>query len=108
LSVEKLKLLYIDDEPQNLELFTCAFKREYNVVCASSASNGIDILKEHNGFPVIIVDQRMPKMTGTEFIDEIKADFPDAVIIILTAYVDHDALIEAINAGRVYRYIIKP
>ncbi len=108
MTTNKLKLLYIDDEPQNLKLFTYAFKREYNIFCAKCGAEAIDILKENGGIPVIITDQRMPNMTGMEFIEKINPDFPDAIVIILTAYIDGDLLIDAINSEKVYRYIVKP
>ncbi len=107
-SKDDFKILYIDDEPRNLEMFEIAFKREYHIITCSSAKDALEILKNEGEIPIIITDQRMPEMTGIEFLGEIITDFPDTIRMILTGFTDIEALIDAINTGRVFRYIVKP
>ncbi|MBT31299.1 MAG: two-component system response regulator [Thalassobius sp.] len=104
---KKYNVLYVDDEESNLRIFKTAFRRHYNVFTAVTVEEGIDILTE-NEIHLIVTDQRMPKMSGVEFLTKILPDYPDAVRMILTGFSDVQAIIAAINSGRVYRYITKP
>jgi phosphoserine phosphatase RsbU/P len=100
-------ILYLDDERDNLIVFNSAFRREYEVHLASSGQEGIEILRK-NEIKVIITDQRMPEMTGIQFLEKIIPEYPNCIRMILTGFSDIDAIIQAINTGRVYRYITKP
>ncbi|MBT28254.1 MAG: adenylate/guanylate cyclase domain-containing response regulator [Thalassobius sp.] len=100
-------ILYVDDEQQNLISFKAAFRREYKVLTALSGQEAIEILKE-NDVQLIISDQRMPEMTGVEFLENILPVYPDAIRMILTGFSDVEAIIDAINKGKVFRYITKP
>jgi adenylate cyclase len=100
-------IVYVDDEEQNLISFKASFRREYNILTALSGKEGIEILK-NNDVHLIITDQRMPEMTGIQFLERIMPEFPDSIRIILTGFSDIEAIIGAINAGRVFRYITKP
>jgi adenylate cyclase len=100
-------ILYIDDEPQNLISFKATFRREYKIYTAKSGEEGIKIL-HHHPIQLIITDQRMPGMTGVEFLKRILPEFPEPVRIILTGYADMDAIIHLINDAEIYRYITKP
>ena len=100
-------ILYIDDEIHNLNSFRACFRRNYNVFTAISASMGLKILKE-NEIHVIITDQRMPEMTGIEFLESIIEEFPTPPRILLTGYTDVNAVIDAINRGSVYKFVQKP
>lgn len=103
----KIKILYIDDDPNNLNAFKSAFRKDYQIYLAPSAEEGHQILLTHE-IQIIIADQRMPGMTGIEFFAMILKEFPNPIRILLTGYTDPDALINAINKGQVYRYIYKP
>ncbi len=103
----KPKILFVDDEAQNLLAFKSAFRRTYQIHTAESAKLGIQILRQED-IQVIITDQRMPEMTGTEFLTSILVEFPEPMRIILTGYSDVEAVIQAINQGEVYRYLTKP
>jgi len=106
---KKIKVLYIDDEQNNLLSFQAAFRRKYKIVTASSASEGMNILNnEKEDIHVIICDQRMPHTTGVEFFQAVRKDFPDPIRILLTGYTDAEAIIDAINKGEIFRYIKKP
>ncbi|MGZ4098797.1 MAG: response regulator [Bacteroidia bacterium] len=100
-------ILYIDDEANNLISFIANFRPHYQIFTASSAEEGKKILAE-NKIKVIITDQRMPGMTGVEFLESILKDYPDPVRILLTGYSNIETVIEAINKGQVYRYEVKP
>ncbi|MCJ7717194.1 MAG: response regulator, partial [Anaerolineales bacterium] len=100
-------ILYIDDEEDNLTVFYSTFRRDYQVYLATSGQEGLEILKNHS-IHLIIADQRMPKMTGTEFLERIIPEYPDCIRMILTGYSDVEAIIQAINKGRVYSYVTKP
>jgi class 3 adenylate cyclase/CheY-like chemotaxis protein len=99
-------VLYVDDEENNLNSFRAALRRNYNIYTALSGEEGIDILSKTD-IHVIVTDQRMPHMTGVQFLQHIP-DAQDNVKIILTGFSDMESIIEAINTGKVYRYITKP
>src|SRR6476620_7553026 len=100
-------ILVVDDEPDNLDAFRFNFKRVLQIHTAGSGDEALALLKD-NDVSVIVTDQRMPRMTGLEFLKAARSVRPDAVGIILTAFTDVDVLIESINLGHVYRYITKP
>lgn len=104
----KAKMLVVDDEPDNLDLLYRTFRRDFNVLRAESGHQALEILSEQGEVAVIISDQRMPEMKGTEFLSKTVPEFPDTVRIILTGFTDVEDLVDAINAGQVYRYITKP
>ncbi|MCF4966342.1 response regulator [Nostoc sp. CMAA1605] len=105
---KKLKILVVDDEPDNLDLLYRTFRRDFQVLKAESGINALEILAVEGEVAVIISDQRMPEMKGTEFLSKTVPQFPDTVRIILTGFTDIEDLVEAINAGQVYKYITKP
>ncbi|CAN1210504.1 response regulator [Tumidithrix helvetica PCC 7403] len=104
----KPKLLVIDDEPDNLDLLYRTFYREYKVLRAQSGLEAIALLEREGEVAVIISDQRMPVMSGTEFLSQMAIQYPDTMRIILTAYTDIEDLVEAINSSRVFKYVTKP
>jgi signal transduction histidine kinase len=102
-----VKVLYIDDEENNLIAFKASFRRQYEIYTAKSAAEGLKVL-ENLQVEVIIADQKMPETTGVEFFKSITHTYPDPVRILLTGYTDIAALADAINHGDIYRYITKP
>lgn len=104
---KEFTVIYVDDEEQNLISFKASFRRDYNILTAISGKEGLEILK-NNDVHLIITDQRMPEMTGIQFLEKIMSEFPDAIRMILTGFSDVEAIIGAINTGRVFRYITKP
>src|SRR4030043_1335488 len=100
-------ILYVDDEEDNLTVFNSAFRRDYEVYLAKSGQEGLEIIKKHQ-IQLIITDQRMPEMTGIQFLEKVIPDYPDCIRMVLTGFSDVEAIIQAINKGRVYRYITKP
>ncbi|MGC9528269.1 MAG: response regulator [Limnospira sp.] len=109
-SKKKLKptILVVDDEPDNLDLLYRTFHREFKVLRAESGPAALKILEEVGEVAVIISDQRMPYMSGTEFLSLTATRYPDSIRIILTGYTDVEDLVEAINAGKVFKYVTKP
>jgi response regulator RpfG family c-di-GMP phosphodiesterase len=99
-------VLYVDDEENNLNSFRAALRRNYNVFTALSGDQGIDVLKSTD-IHVVITDQRMPNMTGVQFLQKIPPN-QENIRIILTGFSDMESIVEAINNGKVYRYITKP
>lgn len=104
---ERPTILYVDDEEPNLFIFAGLFERHYEVITSSSSTEALALIKSRP-ITVILADQRMPEMTGVEFLEQALVLAPDAVRILLTAYSDIEAVIAAINSGQVYRYIAKP
>ena len=105
---KKLKLLVVDDEPDNLDLLYRTFRRDFKVYKADSAFTAMDVLEAEGEMALIISDQRMPEMNGTEFLGKTFEIFPNTVRILLTGYTDVEDLVEAINSGKVFKYITKP
>ena len=104
----KIKVIYVDDEENNLLSFKASFRMKYEVFIAISAKEAITILQQNPEISVIITDQRMPDMTGVEFLESILDIFPDPIRILLTGYADINAVIDAVNKGKIYHYLIKP
>jgi DNA-binding NtrC family response regulator len=100
-------VLYVDDEINNLNSFKAAFRRDFDIYVAQSARDGRRIL-DTNEIGVIITDQRMPGMTGIEFLESILTVYPDTIRILLTGFSDMNAVMDAINRGQVYKYLVKP
>ena len=105
---KKAKMLVVDDEPDNLDLLYRTFRRDFQVLKAESGLKALEVLAQEGEVAVIISDQRMPEMKGTEFLSRTVPEFPDTVRIILTGFTDVEDLVDAINSGQVYKYITKP
>jgi len=106
-SEEKIKILYVDDEVNNLQAFKATFRREYQIFLAESADEARKILEDET-VEIIITDQRMPNETGVEFLESIIPLHGEPMRILLTGYTDIQAVIDAINKGQVYHYLTKP
>ncbi|HSV07383.1 MAG TPA: sigma-54 dependent transcriptional regulator [Candidatus Binatus sp.] len=100
-------LLVVDDEPQVLALIPQLFDGEFPVLTARSGAEALARLAEQE-VGVVVADQRMPEMAGTELLARIAEERPDVVRILLTAYADIESLLGAINTGRVYQFVTKP
>lgn len=103
----KYTLLVVDDEPDVVKSVQDLLRLDYRVLGATSAAAGLEILAKEE-VQVVMTDQRMPEMTGVEFLHQIRGDYPEAVRLLFTGYADLRAVIEAINQGNVYRYVTKP
>jgi len=103
----KATILYVDDDLENLAGFKAAFRRDYEVHLANSAANAMDILKSHS-IQVLITDQRMPEMTGSELLERLADAYPDMLRFMLTGFTDFDPLVCALNDGQLQGYFSKP
>jgi len=105
--MSKISILYVDDELNNLISFKAAFRIKYSILTAISGEEAKNILHKHT-VHIIITDQRMPQMTGVEFLESILDEYPDPVRILLTGYTDMSAVVDAINKGKIFHYLTKP
>ena len=101
------KILYIDDEIDNLKVFKIAFQNEFSVTIESSPLKGIELIR-NDEYEILIVDQRMPEMTGVEVLENAMQLQRDCVRILLTGYSDMQATINAVNKGKIFYYLSKP
>ncbi len=101
-------LLFVDDEKSILNSLRRTFRNEnYKILLASSGAEALEILKT-NEVSIIISDQRMPGMTGAQFLAQSKFEAPHAIRILLTGYSDIDDAVQSINEGQIFRYLNKP
>lgn len=104
---DRIHVLYIDDEDNNLKSFRATLRKDFKIYTAIDAEEGLRIAQEEE-VHVVIADQRMPGLTGTEFFERLVQINPDPIRILLTGYSDIASVIDAINKGEVYRFIDKP
>lgn len=106
---EKIKILYVDDELHNLNAFKAYFRRHprLEIYTAQSGAEGLEILKS-TLIHVIMSDQKMPNMTGIEFLEKVQSDFPDPIRIIVTAHREIQILQDAQKDGKIYDFHDKP
>jgi signal transduction histidine kinase len=107
MSNPKIKVLFIDDEVNNLHAFKAAFRFDYDIHTSLSAQEAEEWL-ENNQVDIILCDHRMPVKTGVEFFADIIKKHPKPIRILVTGYTDIESVIKAINLGHVFRYINKP
>lgn len=103
----KVTLLYVDDEENNLVSFKATFRIKYKVFTALSGAAALKIIHD-NPIDIIITDQRMPEMTGVEFLEEVIKINPEPMRILLTGYTDMAAVVDAVNKGKIFHYLNKP
>ena len=103
----RYKILAVDDEPANVRMLERVFRAQFEVVTALSGAEALDLLTVHD-IALIISDQRMPEMTGVEFLKRAAEMRPRCVRFILTGYTDASDLADALNSNVIYKYITKP
>ncbi|MEO8602118.1 MAG: sigma-54 dependent transcriptional regulator [bacterium] len=101
-------VLVVDDEASSVDLLRITLCEDHTVYTATDGVSALELLERHPEIAVAIIDQRMPGMTGTELIQRTVEPYPNLIRIILTGYTDMDALVQAVNAARVFRYLTKP
>jgi response regulator RpfG family c-di-GMP phosphodiesterase len=104
---DKISILYVDDEENNLFSFKATFRIKYQVHTAISGDEALKIL-DTKPIQIIITDQRMPEMTGIEFLEKVLEKYPDPIRILLTGYADMGAVVDAVNKGKIFHYLAKP
>jgi len=101
-------VLCVDDEINVLNALKRLFRKEgYRLLTTSSGADALKLLQD-NPVHMIISDQRMPEMSGTELMAKVKENYPDVIRIILTGYTDVDTITESINQGHIYKFFLKP
>ena len=106
--IEKIKVLYIDDEVTNLDLFEMMFEEELQVSCAASALEGLEILKNDPSIEVVITDWNMPSINGIEFVMKARENFPDKSYLMLSGYSMNLEAKRALDDGIIKSYMQKP
>ena len=107
MSEKKITILYVDDEEHNLLSFKATFRMKYTILTAISADEAVKVM-EAKPVEIIFTDQRMPNITGIEFLEKILDKYPDPMRILLTGYADMNAVIDAVNKGKIFHYLSKP
>ena len=103
----KHTLLVVDDETDVCDSVHDLLRKEFNVLKARSAEEGMKLMRE-NEVHIIMTDQRMPKVTGVELLKSIRAGHPQAIRMLFTGYADFDSIIAAINQGHIFNFLKKP
>ena len=104
---KKYTVLFVDDETRITSALRAIFRRDYNVLTASSGKEALSILADKS-VDVIVSDQRMPEMLGNELLATVSKRYPQTMRILLTGFMDKKAIIDTINEGEIYRFINKP
>lgn len=109
MDTKKHSILYVDDEDSNLQLFYFTFRRDFNVNLANSGKEGLAFL-EKNKVDVILTDQRMPQMTGIEFLREINKRFPEIPPnrLMISGFSRDEDIDAAFNDYKLFDFISKP
>lgn len=105
---DKIKILYVDDEEANLNVFRIAFKRKYDITTAGNAEEGLAILEKNQDFKVIIADHRMPGMSGIEMLTQVSEKYPDMTRIVISEYVNDEIIRNAIKSLNLDGSVGKP
>ncbi|MFO7940222.1 MAG: histidine kinase [Bacteroidales bacterium] len=100
-------ILFVDDEKHNLTAFRATFRRDFEIVTAQSAEDAMELL-ETRVFDLVISDQRMPKISGAELLSFVFDKHPETLRMVITGYSDMQAIVDAVNRGKIYHYISKP
>jgi len=106
-SKNKFTILLVDDEPRITSSLRALFRRNYNVHTANSGKEALAVLEKHS-IDVLVSDQRMPEMQGSELLAIVSRKYPQTMRILLTGFMDRQAIVDSINDGEVYRFVNKP
>ncbi|TNE79043.1 MAG: hybrid sensor histidine kinase/response regulator [Bacteroidetes bacterium] len=107
MSKDRIRVLYLDDEDNNLQAFKAGFRRNFEIYTVNNAADAFRILDEIE-IHIALADQRMPKMSGVEFFERVHDKHPDVIRILITAYTNSQTIIDAVNKGRIDQYVVKP
>ncbi len=103
----KEPILYVDAEKENLQSFNYLMQRDFHVLLASSAKEGMEILRTRE-VKAVLADQNLPVTSGVKFLENVLNEFPDVVRMITSAYFDAETLLQAINVSKIFHFVIKP
>jgi light-regulated signal transduction histidine kinase (bacteriophytochrome) len=105
---KNIKVLYVDDEINNLSSFKASFRFDYKIFIAQTPEEAINTLNQNPDINIILCDQRMPVTTGVDFLESVRKLHPKPVRMLITGYTDVESVIDAVNRGNIFRYIKKP
>jgi response regulator RpfG family c-di-GMP phosphodiesterase len=103
----QIHVLFVDDEQHNLESFRATFRRYYTIFTAGSSAEAKTILANEE-IHILITDQKMPGTTGVQLLEEAVKIYPMQIRIMLTAFSDNQAILDAFQKGLVFKYVLKP
>lgn len=106
--MSKARVLIVDDEKDNLNALRRLLRTHFEVFTANNGEEALDLVQKQPPFDVLVSDQRMPGMTGSQFFEKVQKFSPKSTRILLTGFADLEAVIEAVNNGHIWRYISKP
>ncbi|SMO32873.1 response regulator [Solitalea koreensis] len=106
--IDRVKLLYVEDEPINRKLFQLIFDKDYEVLTAEEGVQGLSVLEKEQDITVVISDMNMPIMNGITFINKAKEKFPEKKFYILTAYMISEEIQSALATGLILKCFGKP
>ena len=101
-------ILVVDDEVRSQEALRRTLEEDFEVLCASSADEGMEVLLREQAVRIVLCDQRMPGTTGVQFLKEVRTRWPDIVRIILSGYTDAEDIITGVNEAGIWQYLLKP
>lgn len=101
-------ILIVDDEPANLDVLQALLEDQWDIYRAEQGIEALKVLAERPEIDLVISDQRMPGMTGVDLLAKVAKQSPETVRMVLTAYSDVDPIVNAMNKGSVYRFLLKP
>lgn len=102
------RVLFVDDEPNLLDAIRRQFRRRAEVLTATSAAQGLEIVRHRGPIAVVVTDMRMPEIGGAQFLAHVRDLSPDTVRIVLSGQADLQETIDAVNDGRIFRFVVKP
>lgn len=105
--LSKGRVLCVDDEPNILRALSWLLRKDFTVVTAASAREGLELIRKGD-FDVVISDQRMPEMSGVDFLNQVRELTPRAMRILLTGYSDLQAVLRSVNESEIFRFVTKP
>ncbi len=101
-------VLFVDDDTNILSGFKRQLKKHFHIHTAEGGDKGLEAIKEHGPYSVVVSDFRMPGMDGLEFLSHVEKVSPESILMILTGHADLQTAIDAINKGNIYKFLIKP
>lgn len=104
----KQKILYVDDEPMNLELFEANFSSIYEILTSANGFEAFEILLENPEIMAVISDLKMPEINGFDFIARVKEGFPEMKCFLMSGYDFDEQIANAIETGLIISYFMKP
>lgn len=104
---QPVRVLFVDDEERILRTLAMQFRRRYQVLTESDPQRVMALLQQQ-AVDIVVSDQRMPGMSGSQLLEQVQRQYPNTIRILLTGYSDLDAAVDALNSGGIFRYLTKP